>query len=385
MAEAAYSILLSDPDVTTEELDALGDVLRSNCISSGTVVEEFEEAFAQYLGRKYAVAVPSGTIGLVYMLHAYGIGPGDEVITTPYSFRETTHAISIVGAKPVLADIDYWTGTLPAAKAEAKITPKTKAIIASNVIGHPASWDDLRALATRANVLLLEDSTEAIGSKYHGALVGTFGDSSVFDFSQPGPLVCGEGGMVVTDSPDIAAAVRWYRTRKLEERQSVVLTAVAPYQAGMSNLSAALGLAQLKRLEMILAKRKMTEEIYLHYLKSYEGIKPPYIAPEVDEVHWFLYVVHLGTRFSRSSRDAILDDMHTHGIQATAYCNPLHYQRHYYDMGYRRANFLVTEKIGDRAIALPFHSHLSEDEIEFIVSTMKESSINIGAGVAIYL
>lgn len=385
MSQPVFTIPLSDPDVTSEELDALGDVLRSNCISAGAVVEEFETAFARYLGRKYAVAVPSGTVGLVYMLHAYGIGAGDEVICTPYSYRELPHAISLVGAKTVLADIDYWTGTLPAAKAEAKLTPRTKMIVASNVVGHPAPWDDLRALATRAGVLLVEDSSEAIGSKYNGALVGTFGDCAVFDFSQPGPLVCGEGGMVVTDDADIAAAIRWYRTRKLVERTSVVLTAIAPYQAGMSNLSAALGLAQLKRLEMILAKRKMTEEIYLHYLKSYEGIKPPYIAPEVDEVHWFLYVVHLGTRFSRSSRDSIVDDMHTHGIEAAAYCNPLHYQRHYYDMGYRRANFLVTEKVADRAIALPFHSHLTEDHIEFIVSTMKESSVNVGAGAAIYL
>jgi dTDP-4-amino-4,6-dideoxygalactose transaminase len=158
----------------------------------------------------------------------------------------------------------------------------------------------------------------------------------------------------------------------------------APYQAAMSDMSAALGLAQLRRLEEILEKRKLIEHYYFKHVKSFEGIKDPFIAPEVDEVHWFLYVVHLGTRFSKSSRDSIVEDLLVEKVEAAAYSNPLHTQRRYFDYGYRRGSFLVAEKVADRAVAMPFHVHLQERQIAFIVQTMKEASINVGAGAAIY-
>jgi dTDP-4-amino-4,6-dideoxygalactose transaminase len=378
-------IPLSDPDITTGELDAVDSVLRTPRLSTGPTAEAFEAAFAAYLGRKYAVAVPSGTIGLLIALASYGIGPGDEVIASPYSFRETTHAISLSGARPVFADIDYWSGTLVPEKAEARIGPKTRAIVVCNNNGHPANWNAFRALAKANGFVLIEDSTEAIGSKYQGALVGTFGDAAVFDFAQPSPLTCGEGGMVVTDDVDIAVTLRRHRAHRLHERSSVVVGATAPYQAGMSDLAAALGLAQLKRLDEILERRRTTEHLYYKHVQSFEGIKDPFIGPDVTEVNWFLYVVHLGTRFSRSSRDAIVEDLHVEQIEAAAYSIPLHLQRHYFELGYRRGDFLVTEKVADRAVALPFHSHLTEDQIAFIVATMKDASINVGAGSAIYL
>lgn len=381
----ASFIPLSDPDVTVAELEAVDAVLRSSRLSSGALVESFEAAFAAYVGRKYALAVPSGTLGLLIALKACDIGAGDEVIVSPYSLRETAHAISLAGARPVFADIDYWAGTLAPAKAEAAITERTRAIVGSNNNGHPAPWAPLRALAKRHNLLLLEDSTEAIGSRYQGMLVGTFGDVAVFDFSQPSPLTCGEGGMLVTDDIDIAVAMRRHRAHRLDERSSVVVGATPPYQAGMSNLAAALGLAQLKRLDEILQRRRLIEQLYNAHIQSFEGIKDPYVAPEVTEVNWFLYLVHLGTRFTRSSRDAIVEDLRIERIEAAAYCTPLHLQRHYLDLGYRRGNFLVTEKVADRAVALPFHTHLTNDQVAFIVATIKDASVNVGAGSAIYL
>jgi dTDP-4-amino-4,6-dideoxygalactose transaminase len=377
-------IALFDPDITTSELAAVDAVLRSPQLSHGPVAQAFETAFAAYVGRKYAVSVPSGTLGLLLTLVAYGIGQGDEVIASPYCFRETVQAISLAGATPVFADIEYWSGTISPAKAETKITGKTRAIIGSNTNGHPAPWAELRALAGKHNLILIEDSTEAIGSKYQGALVGSFGDSAVFDFSEPSPLTCGEGGMVVTDDIDVAVALRRHRAHRLEERASVVVSAAAPYQAGMSDLAAALGLAQLRRIEAILERRRYVEHLYYKYVKSFEGIKDPYIGPDVTEVNWFLYVVHLGTRFSRSSRDAIVDDLRVEKVMAAAYCAPLHLQRHYFDLGCRHGDYLVTEKVADRTVALPFHTHISENQIEFIVATMKDASINVGAGAAIY-
>ncbi len=377
-------IELSDPDITLAEIEAVDQIMRSSRLSNGPVVEEFEQAFAAYVGRRYAIAVPSGTIGLLLALKACGIGPDQEVIASSYSFREATHAIAVAGATPVFADIDYWAGTLAPDKVEVRITANTRAIVVSNNNGHPAAWTELRAIAKKHGLLLIEDSTEAIGSRYKGELVGSFGDVAVFDFSQPSALTCGEGGMVVTDDVDIAVALRRLRSHRLEERASVVVSSTPAYHAVMSNIAAALGLAQLRRLDEILERRRLIEHLYYKYVQSFEGIKPPYIGPDVTEVNWFLYVVHLGTRFTRSSRDSIVEDLRVEQVEAAAYCNPLHLQRHYFERGHRRGDYFVTEKVADRAVALPFHTHLTEDQISFIVETMKEASINDGAGAAIY-
>ncbi|MDE1147280.1 MAG: DegT/DnrJ/EryC1/StrS family aminotransferase [Azospirillaceae bacterium] len=384
VAEADGLIPLSDPDITAAEVEAVGRVLRSPHLSGGAVVAAFEEAFARYLGRRHAVAVASGTLGLLMALRAHGIGPGSDVILSPYGFRETQHAVSLSGARPVFSDIDYWAGTLSPEKAAARVTPATRAIVAGNTNGHPAAWGPLRDLANEHGLILIEDSTEAIGSRYRDALVGSFGDTAVFDFSQPGALCCGEGGMVVTDDVDIAMALRRQCRHRLAERSSVVVGGTPPYQAGLSDLAAALGLAQLQRLDEILEKRRGVQHLYFKYIQSFEGIKDPYIGPDVTEVNWLLYLVQLGTRFSRSSRDAIVEDLRLAEVEAAAFCQPLHLQRHYFDLGYRRGDFFVTEKVADRAVALPFHSHLSEDQVAHIVETMKDASINVGAGAAIY-
>ncbi|WP_271612504.1 DegT/DnrJ/EryC1/StrS family aminotransferase [Bradyrhizobium sp. CCBAU 21362] len=375
---------LSDSDIAFAELSAVETLLCSPQISNGQITEALEHAFAAYLGRKYAVAVSSGTIGLLLALKALGIGPGQEVIASPYSFRETAHAINLAGARAVFADIDYWSGALIPAKAEERITANTRAIVAGNPSGHPAPWSELRAVTQRHQLLLLEDSTEAIGSSYKAELVGRFGDLAVFDFAQPAAPTCGEGAVVVTDDIDIAVGLRRHRVHRLDERSSVVVGSTAPYQAGMSDLAAALGLAQLKRLDEILERRRLVEQLYNVHMQSFEGIKPPYVGLHVTEVSWLLYLVHLGTRSTRSGRAAIIDDLRDAQVESAAYSQPLHLQRHYFDFGYRRGDFLVTEKMADRALALPFHTHFANKQIEFIVETMKDASINVGAGAAIY-
>ncbi|MFH1818705.1 MAG: DegT/DnrJ/EryC1/StrS family aminotransferase [Pseudomonadota bacterium] len=378
-------IPLSDPDISLLEVDAVGDVLKSPRLAQGPAVAAFESAFAAYADRRHGVAVAGGTLGLLLALKALGIGPGDEVIASPYSWHQIAHAIVLAGATPVFADIDYWSGTLAPDKVEEKITPHTRAILAGNTNGHPAPWAALREIVSRHGLRLIEDSTEAIGSTYKGRRVGGFGDVAVFDFSQPGALTCGEGGMVLTDDAELASRIRSLRSRRLDERFSVVICNSVPYQAGMNEMTAALGLAQLGRIEQILERRKVVEQRYYDYVKSFEGIKDPYIGPDVTEVHWFLYLVHLGTRFTKSSRDAIVNDLATEKIEAAAYCQPQHLQAFYTGLGYRKGDFKVTEKVADRIIALPFHAHLVEDQIGFIVQTAKDASINIGAGSAIYL
>lgn len=377
-------ITLTDPDISTHELAAVANVLKSSRLSAGPLVEQFEAAFAESLGRRYGIAVASGTIGLMVSLRALGIGPGDEVIASAYSWHQIAHAIVLVGATPIFADIDYWSGTLAVEKAEVKITPHTRAIVVGNTNGHPAAWAPFRALAETHGIKLIEDSTEAIGSRYMGKLVGTFGDLSIFDFSQPSALVCGEGAMIVTDDDDLASELYYHRSRRLDERFSLSITSRVPHQATISDMTAALGLAQLDRLDEILARRKRVESDYSKYIQSFEGIKPSYVAPEVDEVHWMVYVIHLGTRFTRSARNQIVDDLATAEIEVAAYCNPLHLQYFYSTLGYKKGNLFVTEKVSDRSLALPFHGHLDDDTIQYIVTTAKDSSVNVGAGAAIY-
>ncbi|MEW6682491.1 MAG: DegT/DnrJ/EryC1/StrS family aminotransferase [Nitrospirota bacterium] len=378
-------ISLSEPDLSPLESEVAAEVLRSIRFGSGAMAEAFEDVFSDYAGREYAASVSSGTLALLLCLKGYGIGPGDEVVVSPFSWHQIVHAVSFVGAEAVFADIDYWTCTLDPAKAEQKITAKTKAILVGNTNGHPADWDAFRDLARRYDLRLIEDSTEAIGSLYKGTPVGRFGDCAIFSLCAPGPLATGGCAVVVTDDGDLDRAVRYGRSRRLEDRFSIVVTGTLSLDAGVNDLSAALGLAQLSRPDEILAQRKAVEAWYAREMKSFEGIKDPFVAPYATEVHWFLYMVHLGTRFSRSSRDAIIEDLLTEEVEGTAYCQLAHLQRFYVERGSRKGACAIAEKNGDRAIVLPFHGHLTEDQVVFIVKTLKDASLNVGAGSAIYL
>ena len=377
-------LLLSDPDMSEVEVSLVQAALREPRLSAGRMVAHFEAAFAQWLGRGHAVAVASGTLGTWLALRALGIGPGDEVIASPYGWHQVAHAVELCGARLVFSDINYWTGCLDPVRAAAQITPATRALIAGNANGHPAAWDELRALARRHGLELIEDSTEAMASRYRGQPVGSFGDAAVFDFSQPSALCCGEGGMVVTDDAALASELRYLRARSIADRRSVSVGARVPLQASMSEPTAALGAGQLARIDEILARRKAVEAWYLEQMQSFEGIKPPYLAPEVDEVHWMLYLVHLGKRFTASACEQIVQDLGTELIESALYCRPLHQEFHYTQRGYRRGQFPLVERIADRALALPFHGHLEAEHVKFIVKTLKDSSLNVGAGAAIY-
>jgi perosamine synthetase len=378
-------IALSDPDIGHHELESVLHSLGAPRLSGGPLVEAFEASFADWVGRRYAVAVPSGTLGTWLALRAVGIGPGDEVIASAYGWHQVAHAIMLCGATPVFADINYWSGCLSPERVADKIGPRTRALLIGNANGHPAAWREMQALAEAHGLPIIEDSTEAIGSRYLGRLTGSFGKLAVFDFTQPSALCCGEGGMVVTDDPDLATELGYLRSHRVEDRMSVSVGSRVPLQVGMSAVTAALGAAQLDRLDEILARRKRVEVDYHAQMQSFEGIKPPYLAADVDEVHWMLYVVHLGKRFTASARAQVVDDMESTGIETAPYCNPLHQQFFYRQMGFKRGQLPNAERIGDRALALPLHGHLDEDQVKFIVKSLKDASVNVGAGAAIYL
>lgn len=378
-------IRLSDPDISGAELEMVEAALCSPRLSQGALVGAFEDAFAAWLGRGHAVAVSGSTLAVWLCLNAWEMQAGDEVITSGHSWHQIARGISLAGATPVFADIDYWAGTLAPEKAAERITGSTRAILASNTNGHPADWRALRTLAQKYNLKLIEDCTESIGSRYAGTRVGNIGDCAIFDFSQPSALCCGEGAMIVTDDLDFARTLRYLRDRAPDQRYSVSISRFLPLNARISELTAALGIAQLKRVNEILAKRRQVALWYEDQIKSFEGIKPPYLAPDVTEVNWFLYTVHLGTRFSHSSCRAIVEDLRTAGVEAELYSHPLYLERYYVEQGWRKGSCFVTEKVADRAIALPFHTHLTEEQVAFIVKTAKDASVNVGAGAAIYL
>ncbi len=375
---------LCAPDIGALEAQMLQAALGAPQLSAGRLVARFEDGFAHWLGRAQAVAVPSGMLGVWLALRALDIGPGDEVIAAPYGWHQVAHAVTLTGARVVFSDINYWSGCLDPGRAATAVTPATKALIASNANGHPADWKALRALADERGIKLIEDSTEAIASRYRGAPVGSFGDVSVFDFSQASPLHCGEGGMVVTDDAALATELRLLRAHGLDARRSVSVGARVPLQAQISEVTAALGLAQLSRIDEILARRKAVEAAYLEEMQSFEGIKPPYRGPEVDEVHWMLYLVHLGKRFTVSAVAQVVEDLATEFIESALYCTPLHQQHAYRQLGWQRGQFPLAERIADRALALPLHGALEPEHVRFIVQTLKDSSVNVGAGAAIY-
>lgn len=384
------AISLFEPECGNREIELVCAVLQSTRWGDGPMLESFEQAFAGWVGRKHAVAVGSGTLGVWIALRAMGIGPGDEVICTSHAWHQVAQAITLTGATPVFADINYWTGSLSPEKAALKISPRTRAILAGNTNGHPADWAPLRALADAHGLKLIEDSSEALGSRYKGQTVGTFGDVSVFDFSAPSALCTGEGGMLVTDDDELVHELRYLRQRRIADRNSVSVGSRVPLQAGMSELTAALGLAQLAGLDERLAQRLEVVAWYQEHMQSFEGVKPPYISEDVDEVHWMLYVVHLGKRFSGSARAQMIDDLHSSGIETVAYSHPLHQQFFYMNTGDaigRQRGLLLrdTDRISDRALALPLHTQLDEIQVKYIVTTLKDTATNVGAGAAIYL
>jgi dTDP-4-amino-4,6-dideoxygalactose transaminase len=382
-------IALFEPECGEREFKLVAAVLQSAQWSDGPMLASFERAFAHWVGRRHAVAVASGTLGTLIALRAWGIGPGDEVICTSHSWHQVAQAITLTGATPVFADINYWTGSLSPEKAALKNKSRTRAILAGNTNGHPAAWAPLRELARAHDLALIEDSSEALGSRYQGHSVGTFGDVSVFDFSQPSALCTGEGGMLVTDDDELVHELRYLRQRRVADRASVSIGSRVPLQAGMSELTAALGLAQLAGLDERLAARRQVVAWYHEQMQSFEGVKPPYIGEMVDEVHWMLYVVHLGKRFSGSARAQMIDDLRSCGIETVAYSQPLHQQFYYMQagevIGHQRGALPDTDRIGDRALALPLHTQLDAAQIKYIVTTLKDTATNVGAGAAIYL
>ena len=364
-------IHLSRPDITEAEIEAVCSVLRSPHLALGPKLREFEQAFAAYIGRKRAVAVNSGTSGLHLCVLAMGIGPGDEVITTPFTFIASSNCIMMAGAKPVFVDIDPVSLNMDTGKIEAAITDRTRAILPVEVFGSPAGFDEICRLAAKHNLAVIEDSCEALGSALRGKKAGSFGTMSVFGFYPNKQITTGEGGMILTDDDGLADMCVSLRNQGRGKSGGWLGHERLGYNFRFSDINAALGLVQLARIEQIKAKRRQVAKWYQELLGEDERLIVP-AEPADCRISWFVLVVRLAERFGKEQRDAVLKAMQQAGIGVSNYFPPVHLQPFMVErFGYRKGDFPITEGVCERTMALPFHNNLSKDEVGTVCETLR--------------
>ena len=363
-------IYLSRPDITQKEIDAVCAVLRTPNLSLGPKLKEFEQAFARYIGRKHAVAVNSGTSGLFLCVLALEIGPGDEVITTPFTFIATVNSIMMTGAKPVFVDIDPVSLNIDPVKIEAKITDKTKAILPVEIFGSPAGFDKVCEIAPKHNLTIIEDSCEALGSTLNGKKAGTFGVMSVFGLYPNKQITTGEGGMILTDGDNLADVCASLRNQGRGTSGGWLEHERLGYNFRLSDINCALGIVQISRIEEIKAKRKQVAKWYQEMLSSDKRLIVPAEPPGCD-ISWFVFVVRLAD--GSQQRDRILDAMRKRDIQVSNYFSPVHLQPFMVErFGYKSGDFPVCESVSKSTIALPFYNNLTKDQVAIVCRTLKE-------------
>ncbi|MCT4619045.1 MAG: DegT/DnrJ/EryC1/StrS family aminotransferase [Marinisporobacter sp.] len=359
------NIPLAKPDITQREIDAVTEVLKSGILSIGPKIEEFEKEIADYIGVKHAVAVNSGTSGLHLIIKALGIGYGDEVITTPFSFISSSNCILFEGAIPVFVDIDEKTLNIDIDKIEEKITSKTKAILAVDVFGQPVDMDKIHQIAKKHHLKVIEDSCEALGSEYKNIKCGKNCDAGVFAFYPNKQITTGEGGIIVTDDDKIADLCRSMRSQGRAITGTWLYHERLGYNYRLSELHAALGVVQMERIEEILQKREEVANVYNQLLKKIEGVTIPCIDKDVNKMSWFVYVIRLDENMDRNK---IMEKLQKRGIGCKPYFTPIHVQPFYQDQV--KEKFKVTDKVAAKTIALPFYTGMKKQEIEYIVEQL---------------
>jgi perosamine synthetase len=379
-------IPLSQPDITKHEIAAVTETLASGRLSIGPRQARFEELVAERAGRRHGIAVSSGTAGLHMVLLALGIGPGDEVITTPFSFIASSNCILMVGAKPVFVDIDPRSLNLDPKRVERAITPKTKAILGVEVFGNPSHMADLERIARAHEIAYIEDCCEGLGGSLDSRPIGSFGRAGVFAFYPNKQITTGEGGVIVTDDDNLAAICR-----SLRNQGRAVLPADGPnllstldnragswleherlgYNYRLSEIAAALGIAQMERLDEMLEARRSVASHYMQRLMDWEDLILPEM-PDCELASWFVFVVRLSDRYGRTERDRIIEGMRRHEIGASNYFPCIHLQPFYREkFGYEQGCYPIAEHISCRTIALPFYNRLDEMSIDLVVQTLK--------------
>ena len=363
-------IPLSRPDITDRDIDAVIETLSTPTLSIGPKLEEFEQHCAKLTGRRHAVGVSSGTAGLHCAMLAAGIGPGDEVITTPFSFVASTNCILYVGGKPVFLDIDPTTLNIDVGKVEAAITPRTRAIVGVEVFGHPGGMVELEQLAQRHELTLIEDACEGLGGRTGSRPIGSFGRASVFGFYPNKQITTGEGGMIVTDDQRLADTCRALRNQG-RTGMAWLSHEILGYNYRLSEINAALGVAQMQRLDEILENRRRVAHRYMDRLMTNRCL----ILPTLDDsmlMSWFVFVVRLNDLFEAGDRDQIIAALRAEGIGCSNYFPPIHLQPYVMKAtGHKPGDFPVCEYVAARTLALPFFTRMRPAQVDRVCQRLE--------------
>ncbi len=393
---------MSSPDLTESDIAAVNAVLRTPMLSIGPQVEAFEAALAGYVGARHAAAVNSGTSGLHLCIIAAGVEAGDLVITTPFSFIASANCILYERAVPVFVDVDPATGNIDPrlvaeaardlaaggsaaerwlprnVKRQASNVGRLKAILPVHAFGQPADMEPILATAREHGLAVIEDACEAIGAEYKGCRAGTLGDAAVFAFYPNKQMTTGEGGMIVTDREDWDALFRSLRNQGRDVFDAWLNHTRLGYNYRLDEMSAALGLAQVRRIEQLLAQRARVAGWHNERLAGVAGVERPYIAPSTTRMSWFVYVIRLA---QGADRTALMGELQKHGIPSRPYFTPIHLQPFYANrFGYRRGDFPVTEDLGDRSLAIPFSSVMTEEQVDYVCDHLKQALQAQGIG-----
>lgn len=368
------------PDLGPEEEDAVIQVLRSRWISRGPITQQFEQALSQQLNQEPVLALSSCTAGMHLALLAQGIGPGDEVITTPYTFAATVNVIIHVGATPVLVDIDEATGNIDLTQVLHVLTPKTKALLPVHYAGYAADMDRLNRLRDQHQLFVVEDAAHAIASSYHGQRIGTFGNVTAFSFYATKNLTTGEGGAVVVPDAELADKIRVLSLHGMSRHAWNRYTAqgswsyeiAAPgFKYNMTDLQAALGLVQLQKLPRLQARR---QDIARQFARDFADL-PVILPQESDEIQhsWHLYPLRLQTDRITLDRDQFIDALRSRNIGASVHFIPIHfhpyYQRHY---GWEIGQFPRAERFFAQEVSLPLYPSMTDEDVYDVIESVRD-------------
>jgi perosamine synthetase len=367
---AVRRIPLARPWIDEREEELVLEVLRSGRLSLGPTIDRFEELIAERVGAPYAAAVSSGTAGLHLLVRGTEIGPGDEVITSPLSFAASANCFLFEGATPVFADVDPRTWNMDPAAVEAAITERTKGVVAVDMFGYPCELGPLMELCERRGLALIEDSAEALGAEYRGQPIGSHGPSAVFGFYPNKQLATGEGGVVVTHSEETWKLVRSLRNQGRSYEDGGWFNHVRlGFNYRWTDLQAAVGIAQLEKLDRALELRSTVAERYAELLADVKGVE---LAPADDADHrrsWFVYVVALAPEVDRAR---VMADLRERGVDAAEYVPCIHLQSYMREsFGFGEGLCPVAEEISSRTMALPFYPEIDPDDQEYVVEALR--------------
>jgi perosamine synthetase len=364
-------IPLAKPEIGAREEALVREVLRSGRLSLGPMGERFERAFAEWLGVEDAVAVSSGTTALHLGVRALGWGPGDEVLTSPFSFVASANCLLYEGARPVFCDVDPVTLNLDPAGVEAAVGGRSAGILPVHIFGFPAAMPELEAIAARHGLGILEDACEALGAvDSEGRNVGARGNLATFAFYANKQLTTGEGGMIVPSGPEAAARLRSERNQGRAADMGWLDHGGLGFNYRLSDLAAALGVAQLEKLDAMLARRDAVASLYAEGLAEIEGVAAPIAARGAERRSWFVYSARLAEGLDR---DAVVGRLAERGVAAKAYLPCIHLFPHLRDLGYREGQLPVAEAASAQTLALPFFPAMGESQVSRVCEALAES------------